>query len=234
MAPSADVQRLLVSLARSNPEARPIPPIELDNLLKSGPSMLDLVTRMEKDNAELRKWLEKTQATHKSALPKGIADPGRQRGSKEQMSWTCNVKLETMASILCYAKPGEDLDWTKVTDRKERIRLQNIIKSCRRKMRAVNEQGQSGSGGDYPGAEGVRGFLSKSSAPKDQTLDRRIGRPRKLKRKGSDDALLNCSSSLKRKDPTVVPQAVLTTDSGLRLLDVTVVDRERLTEDVVP
>ncbi|KAI5362952.1 hypothetical protein Slin15195_G103330 [Septoria linicola] len=70
VAPSADVQRLLVSLARTNPEARPIPPIELENLLESGPSMLDLVTRIEKDNAELQKWLKKTQATHRSAVPK--------------------------------------------------------------------------------------------------------------------------------------------------------------------
>lgn len=53
-----------------------------------------------------------------------------------------------------YAIEGEDLDWTKVTDPRERKRLQNIIngrKYRERRLAAEAEQGGPGMGGSQGG-----------------------------------------------------------------------------------
>lgn len=72
VAPSPEVQRLLVNLAKNNPDARPIPPRELHGLIHRGPDMLALVTKMERDNAEIQLWLKNNQkgrTTQHSAEP---------------------------------------------------------------------------------------------------------------------------------------------------------------------
>ena len=65
-----------------------------------------------------------------------------------------------MADIVNYAEPGEDLDWTKVTEPRERKRLQNIINGRKYRERRLAAEGQGGSGGNYPGASGVGSYLS--------------------------------------------------------------------------
>jgi chromatin structure-remodeling complex subunit SFH1 len=65
-----------------------------------------------------------------------------------------------MADIINYAEPGEDLDWTKITEPRERKRLQNIINGRKYRERRLAAEGHGGSGGNYPGASGVGSFLS--------------------------------------------------------------------------
>ncbi|KAK3716339.1 Chromatin structure remodeling complex protein sfh1 [Vermiconidia calcicola] len=70
------------------------------------------------------------------------------------------ISASTMADIVNYAEPGEDLDWTKVTEPRERKRLQNIINGRKYRERRLAAEGHGGSGGNYPGAAGVGSFLS--------------------------------------------------------------------------
>lgn len=65
-----------------------------------------------------------------------------------------------MADITNYAEPGEDLDWTKITEPRERKRLQNIINGRKYRERRLAAEGQGGSGGNYPGASGAGSFMS--------------------------------------------------------------------------
>ncbi|KAK0365602.1 Chromatin structure remodeling complex protein sfh1 [Friedmanniomyces endolithicus] len=70
------------------------------------------------------------------------------------------ISASTMADIINYAEPGEDLDWTQVTEPRERKRLQNIINGRKYRERRLAAEGHSGSGGNYPGAAGVGSYLS--------------------------------------------------------------------------
>lgn len=70
------------------------------------------------------------------------------------------ISASTMADIINYAEPGEDLDWTKITEPRERKRLQNIINGRKYRERRLHAEGQTGSGGNYPGAAGVGSYLS--------------------------------------------------------------------------
>ena len=65
-----------------------------------------------------------------------------------------------MADITNSAEPGEDLDWTKITEPRERKRLQNIINGRKYRERRLAAEGQGGSGGNYPGASGVGSYMS--------------------------------------------------------------------------
>lgn len=71
------------------------------------------------------------------------------------------ISASTMADIVNYAEPGEDLDWTKITEPRERKRLQNIINGRKYRERRLAAEGHGGSGGNYPGAAGVGSFLSQ-------------------------------------------------------------------------
>ncbi|KAK3672667.1 Chromatin structure remodeling complex protein sfh1 [Recurvomyces mirabilis] len=71
------------------------------------------------------------------------------------------ISASTMADIFNYAEPGEDLDWTKVTEPRERKRLQNIINGRKYRERRLAAEGQGGSGGNYLGAAGVGSYLSQ-------------------------------------------------------------------------
>lgn len=71
------------------------------------------------------------------------------------------ISASTMADIINYAEPGEDLDWTKVTEPRERKRLQNIINGRKYRERRLAAEGHGGSGGNYPGAAGVGSYLSQ-------------------------------------------------------------------------
>ena len=71
------------------------------------------------------------------------------------------ISASTMADIINYAEPGEDLDWTKITEPRERKRLQNIINGRKYRERRLAAEGQGGSGGNYPGAAGVGSYLSQ-------------------------------------------------------------------------
>ena len=69
------------------------------------------------------------------------------------------------ADIRNYTEPGEDLDWTKVSDATERKRLQGIVGGRKYRERQLAAQGKGGSGGNYPGAAGEGSYLSKGYGP---------------------------------------------------------------------
>jgi chromatin structure-remodeling complex subunit SFH1 len=70
------------------------------------------------------------------------------------------ISASTLADIVNYAEPGEDLDWTKISEPRERKRLQNIINGRKYRERRLAAEGHGGSGGNYPGAAGVGSVLS--------------------------------------------------------------------------
>ena len=70
------------------------------------------------------------------------------------------ISASTLADIVNYAEPGEDLDWTQITEPRERKRLQNIINGRKYRERRLAAEGTGGSGGNYPGAAGTGSFLS--------------------------------------------------------------------------
>lgn len=82
------------------------------------------------------------------------------------------ISASTMADIVNYAEPGEDLDWTKVTEPRERKRLQNIINGRKYRERRLAAEGQGGSGGNYPGAAGVGSYLSQGYGARQATAQR--------------------------------------------------------------
>lgn len=91
---------------------------------------------------------------HQEVNPSAHLYTGASAGGQGQIS------ASTMADIINYAEPGEDLDWTKITEPRERKRLQNIINGRKYRERRLAAEGQGGSGGNYPGAAGVGSFLS--------------------------------------------------------------------------
>ena len=80
------------------------------------------------------------------------------------------ISASTMADIINYAEPGEDLDWTKVTEPRERKRLQNIINGRKYRERRLAAEGHGGSGGNYPGASGVGSFMSQGYGQRQSLL----------------------------------------------------------------
>ncbi|KAF2771694.1 SNF5-domain-containing protein [Teratosphaeria nubilosa] len=90
------------------------------------------------------------------------------------------ISASTMADIINYAEPGEDLDWTKITEPRERKRLQNIINGRKYRERRLAAEGHGGSGGNYPGAAGVGSYLSQgygSRQSKQPTQGNALGTP---------------------------------------------------------
>jgi chromatin structure-remodeling complex subunit SFH1 len=75
------------------------------------------------------------------------------------------VLATVSADIRNYTEPGEDLDWTKVSDPTERKRLQGVIGGRKYRERRLAAQGKGGSGGNYPGASGVGSYISNGYGP---------------------------------------------------------------------
>ena len=62
-----------------------------------------------------------------------------------------------------YAIEGEDLDWTKITDPRERKRLQNIINGRKYRERRLAQEAAGMSGSLTPGREGSAGAMAMPS-----------------------------------------------------------------------
>lgn len=62
-----------------------------------------------------------------------------------------------------YAIEGEDLDWTKITDPRERKRLQNIINGRKYRERRLAQEASGVSGSLTPGREGSAGAMAMPS-----------------------------------------------------------------------
>jgi len=63
-----------------------------------------------------------------------------------------------------YAIEGEDLDWTKITDPRERKRLQNIINGRKYRERRLAQEAAGLGGSLTPGREGSAGAMMQSPA----------------------------------------------------------------------
>jgi hypothetical protein len=85
--------------------------------------------------------------------------PCTSSGGKDEVCATIS------ADIRNYTEPGEDLDWTKVSDPERRRRLQGIIGGRKYRERRLAAQGKGGSGGNYPGASGVGSYISAGCGP---------------------------------------------------------------------
>jgi hypothetical protein len=79
---------------------------------------------------------------------------------------TSRTYASSRADIMNYSEPGEDLDWTRVTDPHERKRMQNLINGRKYRERMLAIDGKSRSGGNYPGASGVGGRISTGYGPR--------------------------------------------------------------------
>ena len=65
------------------------------------------------------------------------------------------ISASTMFDIANYAEPGEELDWTKITEPRERKRLQNIINGRKYRERRLAAEGQGCSGVTTLGRRGL-------------------------------------------------------------------------------
>ena len=84
-----------------------------------------------------------------------------QTSSNINLSSQPPISASTMADIVNYAEPGEDLDWTLITEPRERKRLQNIINGRKYRERRLASEGIGGSGGNYRGAGGEGSEISQ-------------------------------------------------------------------------
>jgi hypothetical protein len=79
---------------------------------------------------------------------------------------TSRSHASSRVDIINYSEPGEDLDWTRVTDPYERKRMQNLINGRKYRERMLAIDGKSRSGGNYLGASGIGGRISTGYGPR--------------------------------------------------------------------
>nr|POE56555.1 hypothetical protein CFP56_33527 [Quercus suber] len=77
----------------------------------------------------------------------------------------------TMACIASYSRPGENLDWTVEKNKAKRREMQNTIKKRKQRESTLLKKGLTNSGGQYPGAEGVRAYLNRTENAQSQQRD---------------------------------------------------------------
>ncbi|OQO12336.1 hypothetical protein B0A48_02978 [Cryoendolithus antarcticus] len=106
-----------------------------------------------------------------SPRPESLLNPNSHMYTGASGGGQGQISASTLADITNYAEPGEDLDWTKVTEPRERKRLQNIINGRKYRERRLAAEGIGGSGGNYPGAGGAGSYLSQGYGQR-QSLQR--------------------------------------------------------------
>ena len=111
--PSLKVQELLISIALNNPAARPIPPSELASLTDNSPNLLEWVTRMERENAEMQR-IVKQKWIVPSSLHQDSTSSGATLVDEDGMAGRSMVGSKAPLANPTRAK--ENLDRMKATD----------------------------------------------------------------------------------------------------------------------
>lgn len=135
-----------------------VPPMRQPSHLQSDVASFPMSTPSHAAPPPLR--IERSDLNPSSHLYTGASTTGGQG----------QISASTMADIINYAEPGEDLDWTQITEPRERKRLQNIINGRKYRERRLAAEGHSGSGGNYPGAAGVGSYLSTGYGQRQSVL----------------------------------------------------------------
>lgn len=231
--PSLKVQQLLISIALNNPGARPIPPSELASLTDKSPNLLELVTRMERENAEMQRIVKQKWAGP-SSLHQNTASNGATLVNGDGM-----VERSMVGSKAPLANPTratEHLDRMKATDPDgERLRLQQVFRVRGYRHIQPSAQGHDGRGGSQPGADGSRGMMGQNPVLAKETSEKRSQdtspRQASTRRSANDHAAVEPLRGLHVRQQNVSQKASLRTASGLRLVDVTNSDHEWMFED---
>ncbi|CAK1358281.1 Zinc finger protein [Cercospora beticola] len=234
--PSLKVQQLLISIALNNPGARPIPPSELASLTDKSPNLLELVTRMERENAEMQRILKQ-----KWVVPSSLHQESTSSGTT-LVDGDGLVERSMVSSKTPLANPTratEHLDRMKATDPDgERLRLQQVFRLRGYRHIQPSPQGHDGRGDFQPGADGSGGMLGRNPAVVKEAPERRLQNTSSshasMQRSTNGPAAGEPLRGLHVRQRNVSQKASLGTASGLRLVDATNSDHEQMFEDDTP
>ncbi|PPJ53036.1 hypothetical protein CBER1_11499 [Cercospora berteroae] len=234
--PSLEVQQMLISIALNNPGARPIPPSELASLTDKSPNLLELVTRMERENAEMQR-IVKQKWVVPSSLHQDPTSSGATLVDGDGMAERSMVGSK--APLANPTRATEHLDRMKATDPDgERLRLQQVFRLQGYRHIQPSPQGHDGRVGSQPGADGSRGIVGQNPLLAKEAPEKRLqdtsSSHASTRQSANDPAAVEPLRGLHVRQRNVSQKASFRTASGLRLVDETNSNHEQMLEDSTP
>ncbi|KAM3424239.1 hypothetical protein BST61_g11220 [Cercospora zeina] len=228
--PSLEVTHLLISIAHSTPEARPIPPWELARLTGTSPALLETVTRMEKGDAELQRTMRQSKAVPPS-LPRNSASGNTSsiRNNGDGVATRPKIRPKTERTS------AEQESMLHRSPKIAQLRAYHLVQP--------NLQSRSGHERAHSSAGASRGILGSDLAlthgsPRNglQHATSSHGQTPREHWQGREPAVVGALPVLQVRQPAVSQNASLRTISGLRLADATSfgLQYERIFEDDTP